>query len=210
MALKPPNVSFEAAATVAISGISALQGLRDLGHVQSGQTVLVNGASGGVGTFSVQIAKSFGAEVNGVCSTPNLDFVRAIGAAHVVDYTKEDFARTGQRYDLILDAVGNHSVSDFKRALKTQGTCVVVGFTTMSRLLGIVIMGKLATRAGAKTFRLKTGAISKEGLVAMGDLMAAGKVKPAIEHRYPLANFSEALCYLETGHARGKLVIEVS
>jgi NADPH:quinone reductase-like Zn-dependent oxidoreductase len=210
MALKPANLTFESAATVAISGVTALQGLRELGHIQAGQTVLINRASGGVGTYAVQIAKSFGAEVTGVCSTRNLDLVKSIGADHVIDYTREDFTRNGQRYDLILEAVGNHSVSDYQRALNPHGTCVVVGFTTMRRLLGVVVRGKMVSRAGGIKIALKTTRIDQEGMVFMKGLLEAGKVVPVIDRSYALRDVPEAIRYLEQGHARGKVVISVS
>jgi NADPH:quinone reductase-like Zn-dependent oxidoreductase len=205
----PANVSFESAATVPLSGITALQGLRDLGHIRAGQTVLVNGASGGVGTFAVQIAKSFGAEVTGVCSTRNLELVRSIGADHVIDYTKEDFTRSGRKFDLILDAVGNHSVFAYRRVLTPQGICIVVGFTTMGRLLRVWIGGTLVSRKGGKQIRVKTIPIDREGLVCMQGLLATGQVVPVIDRRFALSEVPEALEYLEAGHAHGKVVITV-
>jgi NADPH:quinone reductase-like Zn-dependent oxidoreductase len=205
----PANVSFESAATVPLSGITALQALRDLGHIRAGLTVLVNGASGGVGSFAVQIAKSFGAEVTGVCSTRNLEWVRSIGADHVIDYTREDFTRSGRTFDLILDAVGNHSVFAYRRALTPQGICVVVGFTTMGRLLRVWIGGSLVSRKTGKQVRVKTIPINREGLVYMQGLLASGKVVPHIDRRFALREVPEALEYLEAGHAQGKVVITV-
>ncbi|MCI4333718.1 MAG: NAD(P)-dependent alcohol dehydrogenase [Thermoplasmata archaeon] len=207
--LKPTNLSFDSAATVPISGITALQALRDMGHVQPGQTVLINGAAGGVGTFAVQIAKSFGAEVTGVCSTPNLDLVRSIGADHVIDYTKTDFTKDGKRYDLIIDAVGNHTISEYRRALNPTGTCIVVGFTTMMGMLSILLKGKIASRAGGMTFALKTQPIDSEGLVVLKGMIESGKVVPVIDRRYPLVEVPEAVRYLEAKHARGKVVIKI-
>jgi NADPH:quinone reductase-like Zn-dependent oxidoreductase len=210
LALKPANLSFEAAAAVPVAAFTALQGLRDKGQVRAGQKVLVNGASGGVGTFAVQIAKSFGAEVTGVCSTSNLDMVRSIGADHVVDYTQADFTRNGQRYDLIYDAVGNRSVSDYKRALSPQGMCVIAGFTTLPRLFEHIVLGPLMSRAGKKIGLMGTAATRKNDLVVIKELLEAGKVVPVIDRCYPLHETAEAIRYLEKGHARGKVVITVA
>jgi len=211
IALKPANVTFEEAAAVPLAAFTALQGLRK-GQIQSGQKVLINGASGGVGTFAVQIAKSFGAEVTGVCSTRNLDMVRSIGADHVVDYTQEDFTKNGQHYDLILDAVGNRSAADYKRALNPNGICVVAGFTTMSHMLfQVVFLGAWVSMTGSK----KIGAMgtvipNKEDLVFIKELLETGKVVPVIDRRYPLSETAEAIRYLEEGHAQGKVVITVA
>jgi len=204
LALKPARMTFEQAAAVPLAAFTALQGLRDKGRIQPGQRVLINGASGGVGTFAVQIAKSFGTEVTGVCSTRNLDMVRSIGADHVIDYTQEDFTQTGQRYDLIFDAVGNRSVSDYKRALSHNGICSVAGFTSLSRLFQIMLLG------GKKVGMMKTAKANKEDLVFIKELLEAGKVVPVIDRCYPLAETAEAIRYLETGHARGKVVITVA
>jgi NADPH:quinone reductase-like Zn-dependent oxidoreductase len=197
-------MTFEQAAAVPLAAFTALQGLRDKGQIQPGQRVLINGASGGVGTFAVQIAKSFGTEVTGVCSTRNLDMVRSIGADHVIDYTQEDFTLTGQRYDLIFDAVGNRSVSDYKRALSPNGICSVAGFTSLSRLFQIMLLG------GKKVGMMKTAKANTEDLVFIKELLEAGKVVPVIDRCYPLAETAEAIRYLETGHARGKVVITVA
>jgi NADPH:quinone reductase-like Zn-dependent oxidoreductase len=204
MALKPARMTFEQAAAVPLAAFTALQGLRDKGQIQPGQRVLINGASGGVGTFAVQIAKSFGTEVTGVCSTRNLDMVRSIGADHVIDYTQADFTQTGQRYDLIFDAVGNRSVSDYKRALSHNGICSVAGFTSLSRLFQIMLLG------GKKVGMMKTAKANKEDLVFIKELLEAGKVVPVIDRCYPLAETAEAIRYLETGHARGKVVITIA
>lgn len=210
LALKPANISFEEAAAVPIAAFTALQGLRDKGHIQSGQKVLINGASGGVGTFAVQIAKSFGAEVTGVCSTRNLDMVRSIGADHVIDYTREDFTDNGQDYDLIYCAVGNRSVADYKRALKPQGVCVIAGFTTLRRLFEHVILGRLRSQAGGKQVGLMgTAQPNQKDLLVMKELLASGKVKSVIDKSYPLSETAEAIRYLEAGHARGKVVVTV-
>lgn len=204
LALKPAGMTFEQAAAVPLAAFTALQGLRDKGQIQPGQKVLINGASGGVGTFAVQIAKSFGTEVTGVCSTRNLDLVRSIGADHVVDYTQQDFTRTGRRYDLIFDAVGNRSVSDLKRALSSNGICSVAGFTSLSRLFQTVLLG------GKKVGMMKTAKANKEDLILIKGLLEEGKVVPVIDRRYPLAETAEAIRYLERGHARGKVVITVA
>src|SRR5207247_7586873 len=180
--LKPANMTFEQAAAVPVAAITALQGLRDKGKIQPGQRVLVNGASGGVGTFAVQIAKSFGTEVTGVCSTRNVDLVRSIGADHVIDYTQEDFTRNGQRYDLSYDAVGNRSVSAYKRALKPQGTCVIAGFSSLSRLFEHVVLGPLMSKTGSKKIGLMGLAKpNQKDLVFLKELLEAGKVVPVID-----------------------------
>ncbi len=210
LALKPANVSFEEAAAAPVVAFTALQGLRDKGKIQPGQKVLVNGASGGVGTFAVQMAKSFGTEVTGVCSTRNLDMVRSIGADQVVDYTQEDFTKNGQRYDLICDAVGNRSVSDYKRALRPRGTCVIIGFSTLPRLFGHVVLGPLLSMTGNKKIGLMGLAKpNQKDLVFVKDLLEAGKVVPVIDRRYPLSETAEAIRYLEGRHARGKVIITV-
>jgi NADPH:quinone reductase-like Zn-dependent oxidoreductase len=203
LALKPARLTFEQAAAVPLAAFTALQGLRDKGQIQPGQKVLINGASGGVGTFAVQIAKSFGTEVTGVCSTRNLDMVRSIGADHVIDYTQEDFTRKGQQYDLIFDAVGNRSVSDYKRALSPNGICAVAGFTNLSRLFQVMLLG------GKKIGRMETAKPDKKDLAFIKELLEAGKVVPVIDRLYPLPEVPEAIRYLEEGHARGKVVITV-
>ncbi|TLY12254.1 MAG: NAD(P)-dependent alcohol dehydrogenase [Thaumarchaeota archaeon] len=210
LALKPTNISFEEAAAAPVVAFTALQGLRDKGKIQHGQKVLVNGASGGVGTFAVQIAKSFGTEVTGVCSTRNLDMVRSIGADHVIDYTREDFTKNGQRYDQIYDAVGNRSVSDYKRALRPQGICVIAGFSTLSRLFEHVVLGSLLSTTGNKRIGLMGLAKpNQKDLVFVKELLEAGKVVPVIDRRYPLSETAEAIRYLEGRHARGKVIITV-
>src|SRR5215207_4243057 len=203
LALKPARLTFEQAAAVPLAGFTALQGLRDKGKIQAGQKVLINGASGGVGHFAVQIAKSFGTEVTGVCSTRNLDMARSIGADHVIDYTKEDFTRTGQRYDLIFDAVGNRSVSDYKRSLAPNGICSVAGFTSLSRLFQIMLLG------GKKVGLMETAKANKKDLLILKELLDSGKIVPVIDRQYPLSETAEAIRYLETGRARGKVVIKV-
>ena len=210
LALKPANLSFEAAAAVPVAAFTALQGLRDTGQIRAGQKVLVNGASGGVGHFAVQIAKSFGAEVTGVCSTPKLDMVCSIGADHVVDYTREDFTRNGKLYDLIYCAIGNRSAFDYRRALKPQGICVIAGFTSMPRLFGNMVLGPLLSRAGGRQI-IGQGLAStaRENLLVIKELLEAGKVVPVLDRCYPLSETAEAIRYLEKGHARGKVTITV-
>ena len=210
LALKPAKMTFEQAAAVPLAAFTALQGLRDKGQIQQGQKVLINGASGGVGTFAVQIAKSFGTEVTGVCSTRNLDMVRSIGADHVIDYTQEDFTQNGQRYDLIFDAVGNRSVSDYQRALSPNGICAVAGFTTLSRLFQVIFLGAWVSKTGSKKIgQMETAKPNKKDLIVIKELLETGKVVPVIDRRYPLSEVAEAIRYLEEGHARGKVVITV-
>jgi NADPH:quinone reductase-like Zn-dependent oxidoreductase len=213
--LKPANMTFEQAAAVPVAAITALQGLRDKGKIKPGQKVLINGASGGVGTFAVQIAKSFGAEVTGVCSTRNLDLVRSIGADHVIDYTKEDFTKTDQRYDLIFDLVGNHSRSERQRILNPNGICVLAGIggsgqhpETWGRLAGNLKVALLSRFIDQK-FVMLMAKLNNEDLTILSDLMRAGKVTPVIDRTYPLSEVPDSIRYLETGHARGKVVITV-
>ena len=212
LALKPSNISFEEAAAVPVAGLTALQCLRDKGHVRAGQEVLVNGASGGVGTFAVQIAKAFGAQVTGVCSTRNQEQALSIGADHVIDYTKEDFAKSRQCYDLISDMVGNHSVSAYKRAMGPNGICVIVGFAG-NPLLGLAkfsLLGKIGSIRGTKKVRfMGIAKINAEDLGFMAELLAAGKVKPVIEKRCMLSEAGQALQYIGGKHTRGKVVITV-
>ncbi len=209
---KPANVSFEQAGAVGVAGITALQGLRDHGHVRAGQNVLINGASGGVGTFAVQIAKAYGAEVTAVCSPSNLDQARSIGADHVIDYTKEDFTQDGQRYDLIFDVVGNHSRSAYRGALRSGGICMIVGFgfpnVSWGKFLSFLVVGRIRSRAGTRQVRFMGEAkFSEEGLATLGEFLGSGKIVPVIDRRYSLPEAAEALRYLGEGHARGKVVI---
>jgi NADPH:quinone reductase-like Zn-dependent oxidoreductase len=207
LALKPANVSFEAAAASPVAALTALQGLRDKGHIQPGQKVLINGASGGVGSFAVQIAKSFGAEVTAVCSTRNLEMARSIGADHVIDYTKEDFTQNGQRYDLIIAVNGYHPILDYKRALSPGGLYIVLG-GSMAQIFQGILLGPLVSRIGSQKMDfMGIAKTNQEDLVFIGELLEAGKVVPVIERRYPLSETAEALRYLEEGHARGKVVI---
>ena len=211
LSLKPINLSFEAAATVPLSALTALQGLRDKGQIQAGQKVLINGASGGVGTFAVQIAKAFGAEVTGVCSTRNVELVRSIGADHVIDYTREDFTQNGQEYDLIYCAVGNRSVADYQRALTPQGVCVIAGFTTLRLMFQHMILGPRRSKVGGQRIGMMgTVKANQADLLFMKGLLEAGKIVPVIDRCYPLSETAEAIRYVETGHARGKVVITVA
>lgn len=207
-ALKPANVSFEEAACAPVVGFTALQGLRDFGYIQAGHKVLINGAGGGIGTFAVQLAVSYGAEVTGVCSTGKLDMVRSIGASHVVDYTREDFTRSGQQYDLIYDTVGNRSVFDYRRALSPQGICVIAGFTRFARLFQHIILGKLTSRSGGKKVGfMGISKADKQDLLIIKELLETGKVKPVIDRCYPFSQTAEAVRYLEQGHASGKVIV---
>ncbi len=206
LALKPANISFEDAAAVPVAALSALQGLRDKGRIQRGHKVLVDGASGGVGTFAVQIAKSFGAEVTAVCSTRNVDTARSIGADHVIDYTREDFTQSGQRYDLIIAANAYHSIFDYRRALGQDGIYVMVG-GGWAQILQAMLLGPLLSLIGSKKMSFFVAKINKTDLVLLKDFLAAGKIVPVIDRRYPLSDVAEALRYLEEGHARGKVVI---
>src|SRR6184192_419831 len=215
VALKPANVTFEQAASVNIAGITALQGLRDKGKLRSGQKVLINGASGGVGTFAVQIAKFFGTEVTGVCSTRNVDLVQSIGADHVIDYTKEDFTKMDQRYDLIFDLVGNHSFSERRRVLNPNGICVMAGVggagwhDGMGMRLAGELNGYLRSRFTSQKFVAYIAAFNKADMTILADLMQSGKITPVIDRTYKLSELPAALAYLEQGHARGKVVITV-
>ena len=204
--LKPPNLTFEQAAAVPTSGIAALRGIRDAGRVRPGQKVLINGASGGVGTFAVQIAKAFGAEVTGVCSTRNMDMVRSIGADHLIDYTREDFTKSGQRYDLILDNVANHALADCRRALAPQGIHIPnSGHAGMGYIIKALVVS-LFLRQQGRTF---VATANNKDLVALKELIEAGKVTPVIDRTYPLSETPRAFGYLNEGHARGKVVITV-
>jgi len=212
VALKPANMSHEQAAAVAIAAITALQGLRDKGHLRAGQNVLVNGASGGVGTFAVQIAKSFGANVTAVCSTKNVELVRSIGADRVIDYTREDFTKGAQRYDLILDNVSTHSLLEYKRVMTPNGVYVGIGSTDPGRWFGWLVQpveGWLLSPFTSQKFGMILADLNKDDLATLAGLMEAGKVTPVIDRTYKLSEAAEALRYLETGHARGKVVVTV-
>jgi NADPH:quinone reductase-like Zn-dependent oxidoreductase len=210
LALKPKEITFEEAAAIPVAGVTALQGLRDQGRLERGQKVLINGASGGVGTFAVQIAKSFGAEVTGVCSTRNIGMVQSIGADHVIDYTRENFTESGRQYDLILDMVGTHSPSDYRRALTPSGTLVVVGSLDKGRWLGPLagaLKAVVFSRFVSQRFLFFIADENREDLTLLADLMKSGKLKSVIDKRYSLRQVSEAMRYLEEGHARGKVIV---
>ena len=214
IALKPASITFEQAASVNIAGITALQALRDKGNVQPGQKVLINGASGGVGTFAVQIAKSFGADVTGVCSTRNVDLVRSLGADHVIDYTKEDFAKGEQRYDVILDNVPNHSLAECRRILNPKGKYVMIGGggPNDSRWVGPfgrIIHALLLSPFINQKMGMMMADANHNDLTLLADMMQSGKLKPVIDRTYKLSEVPEAIRYLEEGHARGKVVITV-
>ncbi len=214
LVMKPPNVSFEQAASLPLAGLTALQGLRE-GKIQPGQKVLVNGATGGVGTFAVQIAKSLGAEVTAVCSTRNVDLVRSIGADHVIDYTKEDFTKSDQRYDVIFDNVANHSFAERRRVLNPKGVCVLAGMggagvkggEAIRRIVGNLFIARGLSSFTNQKFAQYMTKMSKQDLIMLGDLIKAGKITPVIERTYKLNDAPEALRQLDAGHARGKLVI---
>ena len=208
LALKPANCSFEDAAAVPIAAITALQGLRDKGRIQPGHKVLVDGASGGVGTFAVQIAKSFGADVTAVCSTRNVDTARSIGADHVIDYTREDFTQSGQRYDLIVGANAHHSIFDYRRALSQGGIYVIVG-GGLPQIFQAMLLAPLLSRIGSKKTCFFVANINQKDLVSLKGLLEAGKIVPVIDRRYPLSDAAEALRYLEERHAQGKIVLTV-
>jgi NADPH:quinone reductase-like Zn-dependent oxidoreductase len=208
LALKPANLSFEDAAAVPVAAITALQGLRDKGRIQRGHKVLVDGASGGVGTFAVQIAKSFGAEVTAVCSTRNVGTARSIGADHVIDYTREDFTQSGLCYDLILGANAHHSIFDYRRALSQGGIYVIVG-GGLPQILQGMLLAPLLSKIGSKKTCFFIANINHKDLVSLKDLLEAGKVVPVIDRRYPLSDAAEALRYLEERHAQGKIVLAV-
>jgi NADPH:quinone reductase-like Zn-dependent oxidoreductase len=203
MSLKPANLSFEEAAAVPMAAATALQGLRHHGELQPTQQVLINGASGGVGSFAVQLAKADGSEVTAVTSTRNLDLVRSLGADHVLDYTTTDFVGSGRRYDRILDTVGNRSVPDLRRALAEGGKAAVTGFTSVAKLLGVSLRG-------GKDIAMVQAHVTTRDLELLSELIAAGKVRPQIDRRYPFAEIPAAIAYLEQGHATAKVVVGVA
>jgi NADPH:quinone reductase-like Zn-dependent oxidoreductase len=208
LAPKPAHVTFEQAAAVPLAAVTALQGLRSKGHIQAGQKVLIHGASGGVGTFAVQIAKAFGAEVTAVCSTRNVDAVRSMGADHVIDYTQEDFTHNGQQYDLIVAANGNRSIAEYKRALRPNGTYVMTGGSN-KQVFQAMLLGPWISRTGTKKMGNLMAKPNTKDLGFVKELLEEGLVIPVIERCYPLRETAEALRYLEAGHARGKVVITV-
>lgn len=209
LALKPDNMTFEQAASVPIAAVTALQALRDKGHLKPGQKVLINGASGGVGTFAVQIAKSFGAQVTGVCSTRNLEMVQSIGADHVIDYKREDYTKSGERYDLIIDMVGNHSLLQNRQVLTPEGILVMIGGPNDGLLgpLANPIKALILSPFVSQKFVMFVAQMNKEDLAILGDLMQAGKVTPVIDRRYAMSDVPAAIRYSEEGHARGKIII---
>ena len=207
-ALKPTNLTFEQAATVPVSAVTALQGLRDHGQIQPGQQVLINGASGGVGTFAVQIAKAFGAEVTAVCSTGNMELVRSLGADHVIDYTQEDFTQNGERYDLILAANGYQPLSAYQRVLRPQGKYVMSGGST-AQMFQAMLLGPLRSKKGGQKMGNMLAKPNQQDLLFMKELLEAGKMTPVIDRRFPLRDVADAIRYLEAGHAKGKVVITV-
>jgi NADPH:quinone reductase-like Zn-dependent oxidoreductase len=210
LALKAPTVSFEQAASVPVAGLTALQGLRDKGKLRTGQTVLINGAAGGVGTFAVQIAKSFGAHVTGVCSTRNVEMVRSIGGDCVIDYTREDFTKSAERYDLIFDLVANHSLVEYRRMLNPKGVCVLAGGPkTVTTFMIRALKGFVLSRLASQNFVTFIASLRGKDLTIMGELMAASKLRPVIDRRYRLSEVTEAIRYLEQGHARGKIILTV-
>jgi NADPH:quinone reductase-like Zn-dependent oxidoreductase len=207
LALKPASMTFEQAAATPQAGLLALQGLRDKGQIQPDQKVLINGASGGTGTFAVQIAKSFGAEVTGVCSTRKMDLVRSLGADHVIDYTQEDFTKSGRAYDFILDVAAHHSIFDYRRALSPKGIYAVLG-GSYARIFEVMLLGPLISMTGSKKMSLLMLKQNKD-LALMNELFEAGKVVPVIDRRYPLSEVPEALRYFGEGLHKGKVVITV-
>jgi len=212
LAVKPSKVTFDQAASVNVAALTALQGLRDKGSLQPAQKVLINGAAGGVGTFAVQIAKCLGAQVTGVCSTRNLEMVRSIGADRVIDYTREDFTRSGQRYDVILDNVANHPLSAIRRVLNPKGRYILVGAPhspSMIELLGGLFKPLMLSLFVSQKLSFFIAKPNKEDLTMIGELISSGKVTPVIDRRYRLSEVPDAIRYLEEGHARGKVVIVV-
>jgi len=214
VALKPANVTFEQAASVNIAGITALQAVRDKGKVQPGQKVLINGASGGVGTFAVQIAKSFGADVTGVCSARNADLVRSLGADHVIDYAKEDFTKSAERYDVMLDNVGNHSLSECRGVLTPNGKYVLIGGGGANEQgllggLGKALWAMVFSKFVDQQMGMMMADANGKDLTVLADMMQSGKLKPVIDRTYKLDQVPDAIRYLEEGHARGKVIIAV-
>jgi NADPH:quinone reductase-like Zn-dependent oxidoreductase len=205
----PVNLTFEQAAAVPVAGMTALQGLRDVGQIQAGQKVLIQGAAGGVGTFAVQIARAFGAEVTAVCSSQHLDQARLLGASHVIDYTKEDFTRNGQQYDLILAVNGYHPLSAYKRALAPRGRYVMAGGTA-AQIFTSMLFGPLISNKGGKQLGGVSAKTRREDLLTLKAMIEEGKINPAIDRGYPLSETAEAMRYLGTGHARAKIVIHVA
>jgi NADPH:quinone reductase-like Zn-dependent oxidoreductase len=209
LAPKPANLTFEQAAAVPVAGLTALQGLRDAGQIQPGQKVLIQGAAGGVGTFAVQIAKAFGAEVTAVTSTRNLEQARSLGADQVIDYTQEDFTRNGRQYDLILGVNGHHPLSAYKRALAPQGQYIMAGGTP-AQIFQAMLLGSWYSQKGGKKLGGFSAKTSQPDLVTLKEMLEAGRIRPVIDRCYPLNETAEALCYLGSGHARGKIIITMT
>ena len=209
LAIRPQSVTAEHAASVPVAAVTALQGLRDKGQVRSGQKVLINGAAGGVGTFAVQIARSFGADVTGVCSTRNMAMVRSIGAGHVIDYTREDFVAKPERYDLLLDCVGNRSVSEYKRVLQRGGRCVMIGAPKQMTSALIYMLKAFVASWFGNRIAVFVAKLNAKDLALLADLMVSGKVTPVIDRRYPLSETRDAMRYAAEGHTRGKVVVTV-
>ncbi|MEM7734594.1 MAG: NAD(P)-dependent alcohol dehydrogenase [Deinococcota bacterium] len=208
---KPANVSFEAAAAIPVAALTALQGLRDHGQLQARQHVLINGASGGIGSYAVQLAKLFGAEVTGVCSRPKLEFVHDLGADHVIDYNKSDITRMGQHYDLVFDLVGNMSAAGYTRVLNPEGKAVVAGFSTLSHMLvHVMLLGSLLSRKNRQTVAPMLSTVKQEDLLYMAQLLEQGTITSVIDRCYSLEDTAQAITYLEQGRARGKLIIQVA
>jgi NADPH:quinone reductase-like Zn-dependent oxidoreductase len=207
LALKPSHVSFEEAASVTVAATTALQALRDHGKIKAGDKVLVNGASGGVGMFTVQIAKAYGAHVTGVCSTRNIDLVRSFGADQVIDYTKTDFTQAGERYDIIIDNAANHGPSALRRALAPQGRAMIVGFDNLGRLFATLIMGFWIGKTSTQKLGMMLAETTPTDQQILREMLDSGKIKPVIDRTYPLAQTAEAIAYLETMRARSKVVV---
>jgi NADPH:quinone reductase-like Zn-dependent oxidoreductase len=210
LVVKPESMSFEQAASLPIAGLTALQGLRNKGHLQPGQKVLINGAAGGIGTFAVQIAKSFGANVTGVCSTKNVDLVRSLGADRVIDYTRDDFTQDGERFDMLLDNVGNRSLSEMRRVLTPNGKCIMAGAPkTLSGALSRILKAFAWSPFLRQKFTFFIAKMKKDDLMSLCRLVSAGKLTPSIDRLYPLSETAAAIAYVEEGHARAKVVITV-
>jgi NADPH:quinone reductase-like Zn-dependent oxidoreductase len=209
LVLKPANLSFEAAAAVPLAALTALHGLRDMGQIKPGQKVLINGASGGVGTFALQIAKHFGAEVTAVCSSGKAELARSLGADHVIDYTQEDFTRSGQQYDLILAVNGNRSIFDYKRALTPSGIYVMAGGKP-TQMFQALLLGPLLSRFGKQKMGALTSTPNQKDLLYVKYLLESGMIKPVIDRHFPLSKVPDAIRYVEDGHAKGKVVVTVA
>ncbi len=214
IALKPSNATFEEAAAMPIAAVTALQAVRDKAHVQAGQKVLVNGASGGVGTFAVQIAKALGAEVTAVTSTKNIDLVKKIGADHVIDYTQQDFTKTGEKYDRIIDTIGNHGPGAIRRSLNPEGICVAIGFGGMSGFIGTLVLGSISSKITGKKVSFFVAKTNRKDFEELKDMVEAGKIRPVVDRTYPLDEIQDAVRYVEgpkhrPGHASGKVVITI-